>query len=419
MTVRTLARGLLVAAAALGFPAAAAACPFCSAQGQTLSGEVNQADFIVLGTLKNAQRDPNDLTRGSTELHVEKVIKPHEYLKGKKVLVLPRYVPIDKENADNKFLVFCSVFAGTTDVTATAVASSLVLGNVAHYQLDPYRGEPAKADSKLPDYLKGALQVRDKDTTTRLKYFFDYLDSPELVVSSDAYMEFGNADYKEVRGVAEKLPGDKVLKWLTDKDTPASRFGLYGMIIGHCGKKEDAAAIRKLLDDPTRAYSSGLDGLIAGYILLDKKAGWDYLKETIKNEKNEFPVRYAGLKVLRFLWEYRPDVIPKDQVLDGMKLLLTQSDLADLPIEDLRKWEQWQLTGAVLEHGKKETHAAIPIVRRAVLRFALSAPAGNKEAAGYVEQARKADPERVKMIEEMLKDEKPKPALTETTANGK
>jgi hypothetical protein len=111
-------------------------------------------------------------------------------------------------------------------------------------------------------------------------------------------------------------------------------------------------------------------------------------------------------------------VISKAQVVDGMKVLMGQSDLADLPIEDLRKWEQWDLTKVVLENGRKESHAAIPIVRRAVLRFALSAPAANKEAADYVAEARKKDPERVKMIEEMLRDEKPKSALTDT-ARGK
>jgi hypothetical protein len=418
MTLRTLARGILVAAAAaLCFPAAAAACPFCTAQGQTLSGEVNQADFIVLGTLKNAKRDPEDFTRGTTELHIDTVIKPHEYLAGKKVLILPRYVPSDADAEDNKFLVFCSVYAGTTETTATALVSSLALGNVGGYQLDAYRGEPAKADSKLPEYLKGALAVREGTTAERLKYFFEYLDSPELVVSSDAYMEFGNSDYKDVRELAEKLPGDRVMNWLRDPQTPGSRYGLYGLLIGHCGKKEDAAELRKLLDDPAKVYSSGLDGMIAGYVMLDPEAGWDYLLNLLRDEKNEFPVRYAGLKVLRFFWEYRPDVISKDQVLEGMKVLVTQSDLADLPIEDLRKWEQWQLTEFVLENGKKESHHAIPIVRRAVLRFALSAPANNKAATEYVEQARKTDPERVKLVEEMLRDETPKP--TAAAASGK
>ena len=266
MTLRHLARGVALAVAVLGFPAAAAACPFCSSQGQTLSGEVNQADLIVLGTVKNSKRDPNDFTRGTTEIHIDMVIKPHEYLAGKKVLVIPRYVQVDPAAGDNKYLVFCSVYANSADLASTAVASALVLGNFANYQLDAYRGEPAKADSKLPEYLKGALAVRQKDTPARLRYFFNYLDSPELIVSSDAYMEFGNAEYKDVRGVAEKLPADQIFKWLNDRNTAPSRYGLYGLLYGHCGRKEDAPALRKLLDDPSRAYSSGLDGLLAGYI---------------------------------------------------------------------------------------------------------------------------------------------------------
>lgn len=410
-TMQRLTIGLLASAFLLASPTLARACPFCSSQGQTLSGEVNQADFIVLGTLKNAKRDPDDITRGTTELHIDSVIKSHEYLANRKILILPRYVPTDDASAE-KFLVFCAVYAGTSEITTTTVISSLALANYGTYQLDAYRGEPAKADSQLPEYLKGALTVREKDDASRLKYFFEYLDSPELVVSSDAYMEFGNADYKDVRELAKGLPPSKILKWLTDPQTPGSRFGLYGLLIGHCGKPEDAAALRKLLDDPNRVYSSGLDGMIAGYVLLDSKAGWEYLLDLIRNEKNEFPIRYAGLKVLRFFWEYRPDVVSHQQVLEGMKALLAQSDLADLPIEDLRKWEQWQLTSTIIEQGKKPSHAQIPIVKRAVLRFALSAPQDNADAAAYVAEMRKTDPDRVKLIEEMLQDEKPKPAIS-------
>ena len=60
---------------------AASACPFCNAQGQTLSGEVGQADFIVLGSLSNVKRDPEDPTRGTTDLTIETVVKPHPLLR--------------------------------------------------------------------------------------------------------------------------------------------------------------------------------------------------------------------------------------------------------------------------------------------------------------------------------------------------
>ena len=57
-----LRRAVLTAFAALALAAVASACPFCGAQGQTLAGEVSQADFIVLGVMKNPKQDPADFT---------------------------------------------------------------------------------------------------------------------------------------------------------------------------------------------------------------------------------------------------------------------------------------------------------------------------------------------------------------------
>lgn len=396
----------------------AGACPFCASGGQTLSGEVAAADFIVLGTVTASRRDPDDFSKGTTDIAIETVVKPHDYLRGRTVLTIPRFVPVLDKAKDNKYLVFCTLFNRPGDGPAAAVVSAALFANPAFAQVDAYRGEAVRGDSKLADYLKGALEVRGKDVPARLRYFFDYLDSAEISIASDAMMEFGNADYKDVRGVAEKLPADKILGWLRDPNTPASRFGLYGLIAGHCGKPSDAAAIRALLDDPNRQYSSGLDGMIAGYILLDPKAGLEYLTQTATNPKKEFAARYAALKVLRFFWEYRPDVVPNDKVLELMKVLAGQADMADLPIEDLRKWGRWELTEFVLTFADKPDHNRLPIVRRAILRFALSAPAGNKPAAAYVEKMRAADPDRVKFVEQMLADEKPAATPPPPTAGG-
>ena len=408
MPIRQLSVAAAAALALAALAPTAAACPFCSAQGQTLSGEVSQADFIVLGTLSNPQRDPNDFTKGSTDLSVETVVKPHPFLAGRAKLTLPRYVPVDPKSGDSKFLIFCSLYTRPVDFAAAAAVSPVTLANFNTAQLDAYRGEPVKADSQLAVYLKGAIEVRQKDPVARLRYFFDYLDSPDVTISTDAMNEFGYAAYKEVRQLSETLPAAKVIGWLKDKETPASRFGLYGLFIAHCGSKSDAATIRQILDDPMRAYSSGLDGLIAAYVMLDRQAGWDYLVGILKDTKKEFPVRYAALKVLRFFWEFRPDVVPHDTVLEGMKLLVAQADIADLPIEDLRKWEVWSLAPFVLKYGSDSSHANIPIVRRAILRFALSVPPGNAEAVAFVERMRKEDPEKVKFVEQMLADEKPK-----------
>jgi hypothetical protein len=398
-SVPALAAGLLLAV-----PRPADACPFCAPQGQTLSGEVAQADFILYGTLANAKPDPTGgLGKGTTDLQIELVIKPHEMVNGKKVLTIPRFVPPDPKAPDQKYLIFFNVFNG---------------------QLDPYRGEPAPTDSKLPEYLKGAIEVRQKDPVTRLKYFFEHLESPDLTISGDAYSEFGYAEYKEVRELAEKLKGDKkaeqVLAWLKDPNTRPTRYGLYGLLIGHCGKPEDAKVIRELLDDPNRSFLSGLDGVLAGYTLLDPKTGWEYLLGVVKDTKQDFPVRYAALKTVRFFWEYRPDVIPNRQVLEAMNLLMAQPDLADLPVEDLRKWKCWDQTPAVLALAEKESHNTIPIVNRAILKFALSAAPHNPAAAEFVKKAREKDPKRVEFLEDLLKDEqKSAPAKATDTTVGK
>ena len=398
----------------------ATACPFCSAQGQTLSGEISQADFIVLGTLANPKRDPNDFTKGTTELLIETVVKPHDYLIGKKFITIPRYIPIDPKAVDSKLLVFSNLYTRAVDTAAAGVLSPLVIANNDAVQLDAYRGEPVRADSKLAEYLKGAIEVRQKDSIARLRYFFEYLDSNDLVISTDAMNEFGYADYKEVRQLAEKLPAAKVLRWIQDPSTPQSRLGLYGLFIGHCGKKEDAAAIRKLLDAPDNAFASGLDGILASYVMLDAKAGWDYSMKVLNDPKSDFQVRYAVLKVLRFYWEFRPDLIKHEQVLEGMKFIVALPEMADLPIEDLRKWGCWELTDFVLKFADEKSHNGIPITRRAILRFALAAPVEQKAAKVYVERIRKEDPERVKYVEQTLLDEiKPsKPPETKPT-NGK
>ncbi|MCE9533089.1 MAG: hypothetical protein K8T89_18480, partial [Planctomycetes bacterium] len=113
-------------------------CPFCPQAGQTLTNEVNQANLIIFGTLSNAKRDPKEFGKGTTDIDIEIVVKDHKFLNGRKKVTLPRYVPPDPKNP-SKYLVFCEIFNDT---------------------LDPYRGEAVAVDSKIAEYLKGAIIVR-------------------------------------------------------------------------------------------------------------------------------------------------------------------------------------------------------------------------------------------------------------------
>jgi hypothetical protein len=395
---------LLVVAAAAG---RAAACPGCTPQSPTLVSEVAQADLILYGTVKNAQLAPGGFN-GTSDIEIDLVIKPHDVVKGKKTITIPRYIGTDPK-AKLKHLIFFYVGVDGT--------------------LDPYRGEAVPADSKLPDYLQKALAIRAKDTTTRLLFFLDYLEDADSVISTDAYNEFAIADYNELRPVAEKLrdlnKAPMLLKWLRDPNTRPYRYGLYGLMLGHCGTPEDAKALRAVLDDPNRPFSSGLEGLVFGYVMLEPKAGWEYVLGMVKDPKKDFPVRYAGLKVVRFFWDYRPDIISHSQALEAMKLLMTQPDLADLPIEDLRRWQVWELTPLVLGYANKPSHAELPIVYRAILKFAIAAAAAdpkNEAAVEFVKAARAKNPRQVSYLEDLIRDEQrpvPVPSPGKTPSPGK
>jgi hypothetical protein len=367
------------------------ACPFCSMQGPTLTGEVGQAKLVLYGQLTNAKEQNNG--DGTTDLVVETVIKNE--LAGKKgdplagngkTVLLDRYLmPVGGEEAKYRYLVYCDVFRG---------------------KVDPYRTVPVK-DGDMAKYLLGALAHKDESIGKRLRFFFDYLDSADVEISNDAYKEFGNADYKDYQEMAKDLPAERVVKWLTDEKTPAFRYGLYASMLGHCGKEKDAKVLHDMLDNKEKRLGSGVDGMLAGYVMLKPKEGWAYARDILKDGKKEFMLRYAALRTVRFLWDSRPDLIDKKELKEGMGLLLEQSDIADLSIDDLRKRECWDMADRVLTLRSTKAYE-IPIVRRAILRFALSCKS-NKACQTYVDEQRKKDAQMVADAEELLKLEQTPP----------
>ena len=361
-------------------------CPFCTMQGQTLVGEVNQASMVLFGTLKNAKIGNADGADGSTDFEVEKVIKDHAIRGGKKTLTLPRYVPPDKDGK-YKFLLFCEVYKD---------------------KLDPYRGVAVPPESEIVAYLQGALALKDSALPKKLGFYFNYLENTDTEISNDAYKEFGNAGYKEFELAAKLFSRDKVISWLKNSGTPSFKMGLYASILGHCGKPEDAQILKQLLEDPEKQSASGIDGVFAAYAMLNPKEGWEYLLAVMKNPKKEFLFRYAGLRAVRFFLEFAPDLISKQKLIEAIVLLLDQEDISDLAIEDLRKWKVWDQADKVLGLQEKDAYKKIPIVRRAVLRYALSCK-GSTAADDFVKKQRLADAQGVMDAEELLKLEQPTP----------
>ncbi len=364
-------------------PAGVDACPFCSEErGPTLVGDFNQASLVLLGTFANFKPNLGNDLGGTTEFFVEKALKPHEVLKGRNKVTFNKAVPATK----GKYIVFCDVYKG---------------------EIDPYRGVEVPADSDLVSYLTESLAKRDRPAGERLRLAFNYLTSSDLEVSMDAYREFAKADYKDYKDMAKSLPADTIGKWLQDPKTPAYRYGLYASLLGHCGNPEKHGnLLRTLLDDPEKRKGSGIDGMLASYVMLQPKEGWKYVKGLLNNAEEEFLIRYAALRTARFLWGERPDLLPQGELVAGVAQSLAHPDMADFVIEDLRKWQRWELSDRILNLFEQETHN-VPVIRRAILRYALRCP--NPRAASFVREQRRLDADWVNDAEELLRLEQEAP----------
>jgi hypothetical protein len=250
------------------------------------------------------------------------------------------------------------------------------------------------------------MPLKGKSMPERLRYCFDFLNSAEFEVSLDAYREYAKADYKDYKDMAKKLPAETIAGWLLDEKTPPYRYGLYASLLGHCGNAKHAVLLRDMISDPEKRKGSGIDGLLAGYVMLEPQKGWQYLDNYFKDPSQPFVMRYSALRTTRFLWDQRPDLVDRETLVKGVLGLLKHPDMADFAIEDLRKWQRWEQTGQVLDLFNQKSHST-PIVQKAILRFALQSP--DPAAKRFVDAQRRRDSEWVNDTEELLKLETPIP----------
>jgi hypothetical protein len=161
-----------------------------------------------------------------------------------------------------------------------------------------------------------------------------------------------------------------------------------------------------MIEDPERRKNSGLHGFMMAYAMLEPKKGWEYLTDLVHDREQPFLVRFAGLQTIRFLYDKRSDIFGKDEkaarneIVKGVSGVLNVVDMADFAIEDLRAWKRWECSGQVLGLWGKKEYQARPIIRKAILRYALQCP--SEAAKTFVTAQRKLDPEWVDETRELL-----------------
>jgi hypothetical protein len=376
----------LSAVALLAAGLAARACSLCNGnlqQAPTFRQEAASpsARLVLVGTIQSPRLNGDGT--GTSELHVEAVLRSDPALKDRKVVLLKRYLPVSDPRKPPRFLVFCDVFRG---------------------ELDPFRGVPLKT-ADAADYVKKAVAMPPRDTAGNLAFFFNYLENPDPEVARDAFLEFAKATDPDIGQAARKFAPDRLRRWLTSKDTPPERLSVYALMLGACGGAEDATLLGSLLKETNERVVSAYDGILGGYIHLRPREGWEVALATLRDGRKPLPMRLAVARTLRFYHGWQPKE-SRANVLKGLEAMIVQGELADVAVEDLRRFQLWDFTREVLGlYGKPGYNA--PLMQRAIVRYALSA---KEDAAtrAFLAERRRAEPDLVKEVEEQLEFEKQK-----------
>jgi hypothetical protein len=168
-------------------------------------------------------------------------------------------------------------------------------------------------------------------------------------------------------------------------------MGLNGSALG-------AQVASELVRADVRRRQQCLDALIAAYLKLKGPDGLPLIEQQfLTNPQAENTHVYATIMALRFHGE-ETDVLPRERLLQTMRLVLNNPDSADQVIPDLARWEDWSVLDLLVAKFKASEENGW--IRQPVISYLLAAaeqPAdvGQRANAALVE-LEKLDPEGVK-----------------------
>jgi len=248
----------------------------------------------------------------------------------------------------------------------------------------------------MADYLAEVARLPERDASKRLLFYFARLDHADPDVSADAFLEFAKATDGEVAEVAARLDPVRLRRMFADPETAEDRLNLYAFLLGACGNRDDIRTIRNHLDRPEPRFRSAVGGLCGAWIQLEPAAAWAWIGGKLADPEVSFSERLNLLATVRFFRAWKPETY-KVEILKAMSGLILDGNMADLAIEDLRRWQWWDLTDSILEQHDRKTHAA-PIVRKSIVRYALCCP--RKNAVEFVKLFRQIDPTTAEEVQE-------------------
>jgi len=417
-------RVMMAIAIALTGATVVAACPFCTVESRTLTEEINASEAVVLAKLiadapPIAEDTDNESGFGSTDpdsgkatFQIVNVLRGEDHVKaGEEIKV----VYFGEGERDKTFLI--SGIGVENDGLEWTTPLPLSVTAIAYIR-------------KLPDVpVSGGA---------RLRFFQDYLENDDPLLAQDAYDEFARAPYSDVHELKGHMVHDRLVEWIQSPDVNPSRRRLYLTMLGVCGDKHDLPMLEQMIvsdysakkpildqmvalgqalggpfgldmwtemvDLEERQKKLGLDASVACYLTLHGADGLDLIDERfLKNPKVEYTHAYMTIMALRFHGE-EGNVVPKERLLQSMRLLLDNPEFADQVIPDLARWEDWSVLDRLTEmykNGDEKSYVRQPVVTYLTVASEQPGDVGTRAKAALAE-LEKLDPEGVKKAQSLM-----------------
>ena len=300
-------------------------CPFCATVKMTLTEEITNADVAAFARLVELPR-PTEVEELSGAGFDSGQSAPHakfeivEVLKGNEHIGQTRMIDI--------------VYFGEGPPGQMFLIIGVDAPNIGW-------ATPLSLSERAQEYIPIAIQLPEGEAA-RLIFFQDYLEDADELLLRDAYDEFAKASYDGVKSIKDKMKHDQLMAWIQDTEIPVTRRRLYLTMLGVCGNAEDGRLIESMIQSDDRQVKAGLDAIIACYLSLVGEQGLPLIADRfLKNQDAEYTDTYAAIMALRFHGN-QGGVIDRPPLIEALRHMLDRTDLADLVIPDLVRWEDWE-----------------------------------------------------------------------------
>jgi hypothetical protein len=398
-----------------------AACPFCTVESRTLSEEIGSSDAVVLARLLSAA-PPMDMTddgggfglgdadTGKAKFQVVDVLAGQEHAAaGDQIDV----VYFGEDERDKLFFI--------TGIAVEAIEWTTPL---------PLSAAAVDYVRQLPDLAAAGAD--------RLAFFQEYFENDDPLLAQDAYDEFARAPYADVKELKDRMHHDRLVAWIASPEINPSRRRLYLTMLGACGHDGDLPMLEEMIasDFSTarpimeqlvaaglalggpiglsawietveldeRRKKLGLDAMIACYLTLRGPAGLDLVDERFLKDPNvEYSHGYSTIMALRFLGE-ETEIVPRERLLESMRLLLDNPNFADQVILDLSRWEDWSVLDRLAQMFKAsdaKSYVRQPVVTYLTVASEQPGDVGQRATAA-LEELEALDPEAVKKARSLM-----------------